>query len=167
MRFFTNTVICKQNYRLLSEIVSFIARTFPSVAQIKLTYPRLQGGAADNLSQIIAPVWEVAPFVRPAIDKATELGANIETEFMPLCLLGPTYDRADNFYGNTSTICRTFIGTDPDYVRPLGDIFYEACEACDLRNQCFGIDTLHHEAFGENPCFKPVSFADLAHSEAG
>ncbi|HMK34543.1 MAG TPA: radical SAM protein [Desulfomonilaceae bacterium] len=166
MRFFTNTVICKQNYRLLSEIVSFIARTFPSVVQIKLTYPRLQGGAADNLSQGIAPVWDVAPFVRAAIDKAAALGANIETEFMPLCLLGPTCDRADNFY-RTRVHLSDIHWTDPDYVRPLGKIFYEACEPCDLRNQCFGIDTLHHEAFGENPCFKPVSFADLAHSEAG
>jgi sulfatase maturation enzyme AslB (radical SAM superfamily) len=162
MRFFTNTVISKQNYHVLSEIVSFIARTFPSVVQIKLTYPRLQGGAADNLSQVIAPVWEVAPFVRTAIDKATELGVNIETEYMPLCLLGPRYDTADNFY-RTRVHLSDIHCTDPDYVRPVGKIFYEACEACDLRNQCFGIDTLHHQEFGENPCFKQISFADLAH----
>ncbi len=35
--FVTNTVICRQNYRLLSELVVFLGRTFPSVNTIKLT----------------------------------------------------------------------------------------------------------------------------------
>ena len=162
IRFFTNTVICKQNYQLLSEVVSFLARTFPSVATIKLCYPRLQGGAADNLSQIIAPMWEVAPFVQAAIDKGMELGLDVETEFMPLCLLGTRYDRVDNFY-TTRVNLSGLRWSDSDYRRPPGDIFYEVCDSCDVRNQCLGIDTLHHEAFGENPAFTPVSFADLAH----
>jgi sulfatase maturation enzyme AslB (radical SAM superfamily) len=161
MRFFTNTVICKQNYRLLPQMVSFLADTFPSVAKIKLCYPRLQGGAADNLSQIIAPVWEVAPFVQAALEKGTELGMDVETEFMPLCMLGTRYDRVDNFY-TTRVNLSDLHWSDADYSRPPGDIFYEVCDSCDVRNQCLGVDSLHHEAFGENPCFKPVSFADLA-----
>jgi len=165
MRFFTNTVMCKQNYHLLGEMVSFLAQTFPSIAKIKLCYPRLQGGAADNLSQIIAPMWEVAPFVQAAIDKGIELGVDVETEFMPICLLGTRYDRVDNFYA-TRVNLSDLHWSDADYVRPPGDIFYEVCDTCDVRNHCLGIDTLHHEAFGENPSFKPVSFADMAHPGA-
>lgn len=161
-RFFTNTVICKQNYHVLPEVVSFLAQTFPSVAKIKLCYPRLQGGAADNLSQIIAPLWEVAPFVQTAIDTGMELGVEVETEFVPLCLLGKRYDRVDNFYTNRVNVSDLH-WSDSNYCVPPGEIFYEVCDSCDVRNQCLGIDTLHHEAFGKNACFIPVSFANLAH----
>ena len=166
MRFFTNTVICKQNYRLLSEIVSFIARTFPSVAQIKLTYPRLQSRAADNLSKLLRRYGRLHLLFEPRSTRPRNWGRISKPSSCPFaCWVRHTTGPITST--EHESICRTFIRSDPDYVRPLGDIFYEACEACDLRNQCFGIDTLHHEAFGENPCFKPVSFADFAHSEAG
>jgi MoaA/NifB/PqqE/SkfB family radical SAM enzyme len=159
--FSTNTVICKQNYRLLREVVTLIGGTFPSVSKIKLCYPRLQGGAADNLSEVIAPLWEVAPFVRAAIDTGMEMGIEVETEFVPICLLGTRYDRVDNFYTAHVNLSDLHY-TDSQYYRPPGGVFYEVCGTCDVRHRCRGIDTLHHEAFGENSCFAPVSFSDLA-----
>jgi MoaA/NifB/PqqE/SkfB family radical SAM enzyme len=159
--FVSNTIICKQNYRLLSELVEFLAQTFSSIRKIKLGYPRLHGAAADNLSQIIAPLWEVAPFVQAAIDSGTKMGVHVEAEFVPLCLLDRKYDMADNFF-MTRVNLSDLDKSDSNYHRPPGAVFYESCAACDVRNQCFGIDTLHHEAFGENSCFSAVSFADLA-----
>jgi len=158
----TNTVICKQNYLLLDELVTFLAQTYPSIGTIKLSYPRLQGGAADNLSRVIVPLWEVAPFVQSAINKGVDMGVYVETEFVPMCLLGTRYDRTDNF--NTTRVNLSDLAySDSSYCRPAGKVFYEACDKCDLRKQCSGIDTLHHEAFGESSCFTPVSLADLAH----
>ncbi len=160
MCFVTNTVICKQNYPHLSEVVSFLGQTFPSVRKIKLSYPRLQGGAADNLSQVVSPLWEVAPFVRAAIDTGIKMGICVETEFVPICLLDRKYDMVDNFY-RTRVNLSDLNYTDANYQRPSGDIFYAVCATCDVRNHCFGLDLLHHEVFGENSCFAPVSFADL------
>jgi MoaA/NifB/PqqE/SkfB family radical SAM enzyme len=162
MPFVTNAVICKQNYRHLGALVTNLSRTFPSIGTIKLSYPRLQGGAADNLSQVVTPLWEVAPFVRDAIDRGIEAGVYVETEFVPICLLGKRFDRTDNF--NTTRVNLSDLAfSDSNYYRPPGQIFYEACGKCDVRDQCSGIDTLHHEKFGYNSCFKPISFADLTH----
>jgi MoaA/NifB/PqqE/SkfB family radical SAM enzyme len=158
----TNTVICRQNYRLLSELVVFLGRTFQSINTIKLSYPRLQDGAAENLTEIIAPLWEVAQSVRDAINRGKEVGVYVETESMPICLLGTNYDRADNFY-TTRYSLSDLTHFDSNYCRQPSDVFYKVCGDCDVRNRCLGIDTLHHEAFGENPCFSPVSFADLVH----
>jgi len=158
--FVTNTVICKQNYRTLSQQISFIAEKFPSVQKIKLAYPRLQGGAADNLSEIIAPLWDVAPFVRAAIDRGIKMGVCVETEFMPICLLGRHYDMVDNFSIGRVNLSDLNI-SDSNYYRPPGDVFYPVCDTCEVRSHCLGVDLLHHEAFGEKSCFSPVSFADM------
>jgi len=156
----TNTVICKQNYRLLGELVTYLGRKFQSICTIKLSYPRLQGGAADNLSQIIVPLWEAAPFVLDAIDRGAEAGVYVETEFVPFCLLGKRFDRTDNF-STTRVNLSDLAYTNSNYCRQPGQVFYEACGQCDVRNRCSGIDTLHHEAFGEGSFFRPVSLADM------
>jgi len=154
-------VICKQNYTLLSEMVSFLRRTFPSICAIRLSYPRLQGGAADNVSRIVAPVWEVAPFVREAINRGVEIDVHVETEFIPICLLGTRYDNAD-------VLCKArhnlsdLTYSDSNYYRRPGAVFYDVCGECDVLNHCCGLDTLHHEVFGESSCFRAVSFAGPA-----
>jgi len=161
MPFATNTVICNQNYHLLGELVAFLGETFPSVLHIKLSYPRLQGGAADNLFRIVAPVWEVARFVREAIDKGKEIGVPVETEFVPICLLGARYQSADIFY-NARVNLSDLAFSDPNYSRPRGAVFYDVCGQCEVVKHCCGLDRLHHEEFGENSSFRPVSFAELA-----
>ncbi len=162
MKFTTNTVVCKQNYRSLSQLVTLLGSEFGSVRRVKLSYPRLQGGAYDNLSEIIAPLWEVAPFIREAIDRGNEIGVHVLTEFVPACLNGTSYDRADDF--NLPRISLSDLAySDSNWCRPRGQVFYEFCDKCDLLNVCFGIEARHHEAFGEHPCFTPVSFAESAH----
>ncbi len=141
---------------------SFLAgRSRPS-GTIKLSYPRLQNGAADNLTEVIVPLWDVAQSVRDAIIRGKEVGVYVETESMPICLLGPNYDRADNFY-TTRYSLSDLTHFDSNYCRQPSDVFYKVCGDCEVRSRCLGIDILHHEAFGENHCFSPVSFADLVH----
>ena len=79
--FATNTVVCEQNYRSLGSVVRFIASSFSSVAQVKLSYTKLQGGAADNLSHIVVPLSEAAPYFREAIEIGNEMDVNVVTEF--------------------------------------------------------------------------------------
>ncbi len=162
MPFVTDTLIIKQNYRLLSELVTFLGRTFPSICKIKLTYPRLHGGAAENLSHVIAPLWEVAPFVRDAIDSGVEERVYVKTEFVPICLLGTRHDHTAKF-SMTRVNLSDLTHSSSNYSSPAGKIFYDVSNRCDVQNQCLDIDTLHHEAFGEESCFTPVAFADMAY----
>ncbi len=161
MPFVTNTVICTQNYRQLSELVTFLGETFRSILHIKLSYPRLQGGAVDNLSTVIVPVWEVAQFVREAIDQGKKIGGAVETEFIPICLLGARYQSADIFF-NSRVNLSDLAFSDSNYSRPQGAVFYEVCSHCEVVKYCCGFDKLHDETFGDNSCFNPVSFMDLA-----
>jgi len=161
--FSTNTVICQQNYRRLNELVAFLATSFPSITQAKLSYPNLQGGAADNLSDVVAPLWEVAPFVLAAIQRGDEAGIYVTTEFVPICLLGASCERASEFSVqpyNVSDLAFKISRFD-HRLQAKENVFYPVCSECDVRMYCCGIHVCHHQAFGENPCFAPVSFAEL------
>lgn len=155
--FATNTVVCRQNCRSLSSVVRLVASSFPSVSKVKLSYTKLQGGAADNLSQIALPLWEVAPYIRDAIEIGIEMGADVVTEFVPACLLGVRYGRADELIFPTVISLSELAFTDPNWLCSREGVYYEGCKGCDLRKFCCGIHPMHHEAFGEPSCLTPIS----------
>lgn len=157
--FATNTVICRQNYHGLGSVVRFVASSFPSVEKVKLSYTKLQGGAADNLPQVAAPLWEVAPYIRDAIEIGIEEGVDVVTELVPACLLGARYRRADELIFPMVISLSELTFTDSNWLCSREGIFYEACKECDLRKFCCGVHPLHHEAFGERSCFTPISLA--------
>ena len=158
--FATNTVVCRQNYRNLGSLIRFLGSSFSSINMAKLSYPNLQGGAADNLSQVVAPLWEVAPYIRDAIRIGIETGVDVMTEFVPFCLHGIYYHRAD-YLGVPKLSVSDLTFTDSDWRDPNDGVFYEVCRECDLRNFCCGVHPLHHEEFGEHLCFTSISLAVL------
>lgn len=161
--FSTNTVVCKQNLQSLKQLVTFLRSNFPALTKAKLSYPNLQGGAMDNLFQVVAPLWEVASSIRDAIEWGTDEELSVDTEFVPLCLIGMYYDRASELTPvryHVSDV--TFRIPNWDHrCRSQDHVYYLACDACDLRLYCCGIHPLHHEAFGENACFQAVSFSTM------
>jgi sulfatase maturation enzyme AslB (radical SAM superfamily) len=161
IRFTTNTVVCRQNYRSLRSLIRFLGSSFNSIEKAKLSYPELQGGAADNLFQIVAPLWEVAPYIREAIDVGNEAGVYVVTEYVPACLLGMHYRRADELAARTRISLSDLHHIDSNWRRPNDGVFYEACKECDLQKFCCGAHPRHHEAFGERSCFTPISLADV------
>ena len=156
----TDTVICKQNYDKLDRLITSLSSAFPSITEARLSYPNIQGAAYANLSRVVAPLWEVAPFVRSAIAAGDERGIIVDTESIPLCLLGGHTERASELQ-DVSYHLSDLSFTDRQWRRPKL-WFYKLCEDCLLMNQCCGIHTRHHEAFGTNACFTPVSIADIA-----
>ena len=82
---------------------------------------------------------------------------DVETEFMPLCMLGTRYDRVDNFY-TTRVNLSDLHWFDADYSRPPGDIFYEVCDSCDVRNQCLGVDSLASRGIRRKRLFQSCFF---------
>lgn len=156
--FATNTVVTKQNYHSLESLVRFLGGSFPSISMVKLSYPNLQGGAADNLSGIVAPLWEVAPYIISAIKIGIDIGIRVMTEFMPFCFHGDYYSRADYF--NTPRLSLSDVNiVESDWQDPRDAVFYSACSKCDLLNLCCGIHPLHHKTFGEHSCFTAVSLS--------
>jgi MoaA/NifB/PqqE/SkfB family radical SAM enzyme len=157
--FATNTVACRQNYRSLGSVVRFIASSFSSVAQIKLSYTKLQGGAADNLSHIVVPLPEAAPYFREAIEIGNEMDVNVVTEFVPACLLGKRYGNADELNSPPVISLSDLNLVDSNWIRYSEGMYYWTCKECDLRQICCGIHPLHHENFGEPSCLAPISLA--------
>jgi len=157
--FATNTVVCRQNYRSLRAVVRFIASAFSSVLKVKLSYTKLQGGAADNLSRVVVPLWEVAPYIRDAIEIGIEMDVEVVTEFVPACMLGAQYRCADELSFPMAISISDLTLSDSNRLRPREGIYYAACNACDLRQFCCGVHPLHHEAFGEPSCLMPISLA--------
>jgi MoaA/NifB/PqqE/SkfB family radical SAM enzyme len=159
--FATNTVVCGQNCRSLGAVIRLVASSFSSVSKIKLSYTKLQGGAADNLSQVAVPLWEAAPYIREAIEIGIDMDVDVVTEFVPACLLGSRYRRADELIFPPVISLSELTFTDSNWLCSREGVYYEACKECDLRKFCCGVHPLHHEAFGEPSCLTPISLAAL------
>ncbi len=161
--FSLNTVVCRQNYLSLARIVRLALQHSPSLRKAKLSYPNLQGGAADHLDSVVAPLWEVMPYVLHAIATANDMGLFVDTEAIPICLLGPYCDRASELLANPYHVSDLGFQMDNWTVRERAhqSVFYPVCRKCDLRDYCCGIHPLHHASFGEDLCFTPISFDAL------
>lgn len=157
--FATDTVVCRQNYRNLGDVVRLVASAFPSVLKVKLSYTKLQGGAADHLSRVVVPLWETAPYIREAIEIGIEMDVEVVTEFVPACMLGVRYPSADELAFPTAIGISDLTFTDANWLRQREGMYYKACKECDLRQFCCGVHPLHHERFGEPSCLTPISLA--------
>ncbi len=161
--FVTHTLVCKQNYRSLGKLISLLGSSFPSISYAKLSYPELQGRAKQNMHSTIEPLWEVAPFIREAIEEGHRAGVHVVTGSVPICLLGPHFDRADELVVSKLHIS-DLSGSPSDHNsqdKYDDHVCYDVCEDCEVLEYCCAIHPVHDETFGENPCFKPISFADL------
>ena len=158
--FSTNTVICRDNVDTLSEIVTYITTNFPSALKTKMSFPNIEGAAADNALEVIVPVWEASPKIIAAIETGNLQGLYVDTEYFPMCLLGEYSERASELVDqliNVSHI-KVKVRNWSKRLQALHNVFYAPCEVCDVREFCCGIHPIHHELFGENDCFKPISF---------
>ena len=81
------------------------------------------------------------------------------TEFVPTCMLGIRYRRADELTLSRVISVSDLSFTESNWRRTNEGVFYEACRECDLRKFCCGVHPVHHEEFGERSCFTPISVA--------
>lgn len=164
----TNTVVTTANAQQLSGLVMFLAHSFSGLKHIKLSYPHLQGGAADQLEELVVPLWKAAPLMVAAIEEGDREGLHVETEFMPACLIAPHYHRAseiDRPRYHLSDVQFTVPEIDhTSSLRPR--YFLESCGDCILRNSCCGIHPLHHATFGDADTHFPPGRTVLAEDAA-
>lgn len=166
VKFSTNTVITKSNHRSLSAIIQMIAGRYPSVTKAKLSYPNIQGGAADNFSKVVVPLGDCIMDIKSAIYAGMSRNVFVDTESVPVCLLGELSDHACEFIQNTYNISDLHYRKDGWNIneRASGFVFYEGCSECDVRNICCGIHPFHDREFEYRDIFYPVSFNQIGKS---
>ena len=164
----TNTVAVTTNVQQLPDIVSFLAHSFSGLQEIKLSYPNLQGGAADLLNELVLPLWQVAPFMLAAIKQGDCVGVRVTTEFLPPCLLATDCNRASEIDRPVYHLSDVkFTIPEIDHTTDLRPRFFpELCDECPLCSNCCGIHPLHRAAFGEEGAHIPPGRLVLAGAEA-
>lgn len=163
LSFTTNTVVCAQNLHELPALLLRLA-ALPGITRAKLSYPNLQGGAAERLPELIVPLWTATPAMLDAIAVARERGLEVETEFVPPCLLGTRWEAASELRRPRYRL--SDVGERQRDVtaalRERNRRFYGPCSACAIRFGCPGVHVLHHAAFGA-----PLRLGPLACDRGG
>jgi len=166
VKFSTNTVITKQNFQSLGKIIQLIAREFPSVSKAKLSYPNIRGGASDNLDKVIVPLWDCIRDIKNAIYAGLAGNIFIDTESVPICLLGELSDHACELVRNIYNISDLHYHENGWTInqRAKGFVFYDTCSECDVKRFCSGINPLHDKVFKFKDVFYPVTFSQIGKS---
>jgi MoaA/NifB/PqqE/SkfB family radical SAM enzyme len=158
-RFSTNTVVTRLNFLSLGRLVCMLMNEFPSTLLATLSFVRPEGRAARRFAKVAAPLWEVLPYVRHAVDLGRAHGLRVETESIPLCLLREDCDRASEGVVRTDPKGRSGGGPARERKR------YAACRRCELRASCPGINPGHDLAFGGREWVRAFTFAELQGSD--
>lgn len=159
-KFSTNTLVTKNNYKSLPKIIQFIANEFPSVQKAKLSYPNILGGAADNYSDVIVPLWDCITDIKNAIYMGRSYNLFVNTESVPICLLGELSDHACEFVQHSYNFSDLHYHEKGGTInnRAKNFVFYDKCNECDVKYICSGIHPAHDKEFKFNDIFEPISF---------
>lgn len=84
------TIILEQNYRELSDFVSFAYDTFPS-AWVSIHGLIMRGHANDNREQLVARYNDMKPYLEGALDEAIKREKNLGVFIIPSCTIDPFY----------------------------------------------------------------------------
>ena len=115
-------IICKQNYKRLVEIASFIHKNLPFVARTIFMGMECIGYAYENLKTVWIEPSEYKEQLIKAVLTLSRLGHQVNIYNIPLCLL------SEELYSFAS---RSISKWKVKYV--------EACEECSMRLQCCGL----------------------------
>ena len=152
-----NTVMCKENYRHLSEIVALLGKTLNGCGKLRFSYLIIEGAAFDNIEKVIVPFSQLKPLMLKAIQAAEELGFEVQATNMPLCI-------PDDNHRNTGydTIALSeFVQASPFYKFnvPRGEksVKLNSCARCSQVNLCRGIQVEYLRVYPDSVKeFKPI-----------
>jgi hypothetical protein len=119
------SVLTRSNFRILADIARLLAGRGVSAWLVEVS--RTAGRAADARDRVVPRLALAMPFALHALDIAARAGMPAWIRGAPMCLLGPFARRAL-----------------ADAPRAFGD----ACERCDARPSCPGVDPEYLARFG-------------------
>lgn len=83
----TNTVVCKQNYKKLKEIIEYNIKEL-KVDHINISAIHPTGKAYKNFYEVTPKLTDIVPYVKEAVDAAIKLNTFVTLEGFPPCILG-------------------------------------------------------------------------------
>ena len=137
----TNTIILKQNYRFLPEIVDFLADL--GVSNARLGFVTAECNAYRNFYLVCPDMREVSPFVCNALDVGKERGLRMTVEAYPFCFIRGHEDCIPNLPYIESR--ETFRNITADELRRKIRQKGPQCKNCRYNDVCDGIDKKYLE----------------------
>jgi len=144
----TNTVVTKQSYRGLPELVDNLAH-LKNLKQMEFWnyWPM----AEEDTKGLIAPIADVWPYLEEAISRATALGRRVEVKNFPKCMLGK--------WQHTLVNDQPPLFIDSDFWKEFErNGFYRCCHktACTAKD-CLGLNEAYTAKYGEeDTLLKPI-----------
>lgn len=160
----TNTVISLANVHVLDKIVLFLAKTFPSLRGIHISFPHPNGNAYKNFYEVVPQFTECYKDIIKALDIIKEHNINPTVESVPLCYLeGHEVYCSDvaNYH-----LDRNAMGTDTSHSERVKDYRVltildkrksESCKICSFNSICDGVWREYAEKYTLNELMPVVN----------
>jgi MoaA/NifB/PqqE/SkfB family radical SAM enzyme len=152
----TNSVVCKDNYTELPEIIDLCLDL--GADQVSISAIHTQGTALRNFDQVTPRYDVMRPYVTQACDRAIRRGTRLYLEGFPYCSVPAEYRDYlitwdDNKY---KVLYRSFVMDDyGDHMDDFARVKDERCRGCVFDTVCGGVYKEYAEFIGWDE-FQPV-----------
>lgn len=156
----SNTIVIKQNYKLLPKIGRFIYDLGIRNAEFIFVDPS-SGGANKNFKKTVPMVSEAAPYIRRCLDIAKNNNTlHWHIRYVPLCYFLGYEDQISELFEiknfQTEHLAPDFKNFDVESSRKqIGRIKPEKCNRCRKYNICEGVWVEYYRYYGDNE-LKPI-----------
>jgi len=151
----TNTVVCKQNYQTLSDIVKLSLGL--GTHHINISNIHTTGRAYKNFFEIVPKVSTIVPVVQQVIDEVLETGKVVTVEGFPPCSLDSYRKYMVNWDDNEFKVLfrKTTLNNYEKFMETTTRKHGKMCETCVRKNRCGGIYKEYLELYGADE-FQPI-----------
>lgn len=153
-----NIVICRDNYKHLSEVVFLLGTIFGGSGSLRFSYPIIEGAAFDNVDKVIVRFSELRPLMLEAMKLAETMGFRVQAANMPLCIPDDAHRRTTY----DTVVLSEFVEVSPFYAFniPRGEksVKLESCTQCSKAALCRGIQVEYLRKYPDSTQdFRPIT----------
>ncbi len=155
MPILSNTVVVKQNYKEIPNIVRLLLSL--GVDQYQLAFVHPMGNAMANFEKIVPKITDASFYIKEGLKIGKENGIKCMAEAMPYC----TMEGYEEFVSERCIPCtevRAGIFMDKDHAktrRDSGKVKFGKCKICRYFSECEGPWKEYPQAYGDEE-FQPV-----------
>jgi len=145
----TNSVVCKQNYKNIPQLVKFLSKFDVTRGQIVLAYS-LDLFTQSEKQGIIPEYKYILPYLEETLDIAHTNKKKFVLENIPFCLLGDQYysDVLENIKVLKESY--TILDTQESNLDNKWMYKWEKCKGCKLYENCRGIPEDYYNTYGDD-----------------
>jgi MoaA/NifB/PqqE/SkfB family radical SAM enzyme len=162
----TNSVVCKDNYTELPDIVDLCLDL--GADQITISALHTSGTALRNFAEVTPRYDEIRPYVLEACERALRRGTRLLLEGFPQCTV-PGYEQhlVDWEHNRYKVLYRNFVMDDYEgHMDDFSRVKDARCGGCVFDKVCGGVYKEYAELIGWDE-FHPAGHSPAGHSPAG